>query len=827
MTERPMLLFPEPTTGGRRKRPSPGGLAGPGHAAQRSRVAPRLQQLRDECSQQRHRLQATPNTAYPEDVVVFEVADSVQNFVAAVRNAEGLSWLAEAWDPDLAPDDWSRRDRPVDRRLYFIGATERGIAELLRLWALYSQNPDDIPRGHRAWVPLFNQLIDVRRYSRIDRLTAETLDELETSVAHGEHRVVVEVELWYRRGPAGARGVGQAVEALGGQILVEAKRFGPAGVLLMLVELPARAVRQLREDPGVVLAELTQVRALRAGPQTAVEVPGEPVDGRPPQPAYCLDREPVVAVFDGVPMENHEALQGAILVEDPHNLAAETPVSGRNHGTAVASVAIWRDLDRPAPQPARPIYVRPIMHDHEGLERCPADRILADMISEAIETMPRSIAVVNLSIGVRNREYDGREPSSLARVLDALAWQYKVLFIVAAGNYDPRHDVLQLNTRDGEDGDARHRAILQSVRDGSDIRRVLSPAESMNALTVGAIDDDDTRNTRPRWVPAWNTRGPALYSRMGRGHRRANKPDLVAPGGRQPLQLHARGSDTSRALPFEYTQPVRRFGGIGVAVASPGMAGSATRGKRFVRGTSFAAPRVTHAAALLSDSLDSLAASTGRDLFAVAPRSLWLKCLLVHCSSRKDLESWAEPDEDPSDLLDRTVGFGELDHQRLGSCARERFTIIAGGELHQDQAHRYGLPLPNCLRGLKSFNRSLRVTVAWYAPPWPTSSFYRGAKLTLETLDTKGLSFKSREVNHHIESRGTIIHQVRHGRGRATYAPGTEIDVTVGCQADAMKHVDEPVPYVIATTLEVEPELEVDIYQEVRQRLAVPIRART
>ncbi|MCB9694873.1 MAG: S8 family peptidase, partial [Alphaproteobacteria bacterium] len=580
-------------------------------------------------------------SAYPEDVVVFEVADSVQSFVSAVRNAEGLSWLAEAWDPDTAPEAWTRREKPVDRRLYFIGATERGIAELLGLWGLYCRDPSSVPRGHRAWVPLFNQLVDVRRFGREDRLTPETLEELDRSVLEGARQVVIEVELWFRRRANGARGVSRAVEALGGRVLVDATPYPAAGTLLMLVELPSGAVRQLREDPQVALAELMQVRALRAGPQATTDVAGEAVDGRPPRAEPCLDKEPVVAVFDGVPLQNHEALQGAILVEDPQNLAVETPVGHRHHGTAVVSVALWRDIDSPAPQPSRPIYVRPIMHHDGGLERCPADQILAEVLREAVERMPRSVAVVNLSIGVWNREYDGREPSALARVLDALAWQYKVLFIVAAGNYDPRHDALQVSARAGDDATVRHRALLQAVRQSSDMRRLLSPAESINALTVGALDEDDIGNTRPGWSPAWNTRGPAIYSRQGRGHRRANKPELVVPGGQQPLQLHARDGSSCRVVPFVYERPVRNLGGVGVAVAAPGGPASPTRGKRFVRGTSFAAPRVTHAAAHLSDALDALVASTGINLFGDAPRALWLKCLLVHCASRRELEPWA------------------------------------------------------------------------------------------------------------------------------------------------------------------------------------------
>lgn len=36
-----------------------------------------------------------------------------------------------------------------------------------------------------------------------------------------------------------------------------------------------------------------------------------------------------------------------------------------------------------------------------------------------------------------------------------------------------------------------------------------------------------------------------------------------------------------------------------------------------------------------------------------------------------------------------------------------------------------------------------------------------------------------------------------------------------------MPHIDEPIPYAIAASLDVEPNLGVDIYQEVKQRVTV------
>ena len=48
--------------------------------------------------------------------------------------------------------------------------------------------------------------------------------------------------------------------------------------------------------------------------------------------------------------------------------------------------------------------------------------------------MAPAVRVINLSLGNRFQPFD-RELSPLARLLDWLAWKYKVLFVVSAGNH--------------------------------------------------------------------------------------------------------------------------------------------------------------------------------------------------------------------------------------------------------------------------------------------------------------------------------------------------------------------------------------------------------
>jgi hypothetical protein len=76
------------------------------------------------------------------------------------------------------------------------------------------------------------------------------------------------------------------------------------------------------------------------------------------------------------------------------------------------------------------------------------------------------------------------------------------------------------------------RAMAANLRQ----RRLLAPAESVNALTVGAVHSDksgikgDGRNIDPynADVPL-----PSPYNRVGLGFRNSIKPDVLFSGGRQ------------------------------------------------------------------------------------------------------------------------------------------------------------------------------------------------------------------------------------------------------------------------------------------------------
>ena len=163
-------------------------------------------------------------------------------------------------------------------------------------------------------------------------------------------------------------------------------------------------------------------------------LPGEPPAGFP-----------VIALFDGLPLQAHSRLQGRLIIDDPDSFEGDSPAINRRHGTAMASLILHGDLTvGKAPLP-RPLYVRPILRPDprdwmNHTETVPEETLVIDLIHRAVrrlfegdggETpMAPHISIINLSIGIRDRPFD-QALSPLARLLDWLAWRYKVLFVVS------------------------------------------------------------------------------------------------------------------------------------------------------------------------------------------------------------------------------------------------------------------------------------------------------------------------------------------------------------------------------------------------------------
>ncbi len=180
---------------------------------------------------------ATATESDPELVVVFDLAGTVERFIRAVRDIEGLEFLAEVDDePYDADEDFylvDREGQPVDRQvpetMYMVMSNARAVAELIRLFELWQADPTvPFDRGVNPLKTAFALMRAVRRWGPDDRIRETGLlqawrDDL--SVA-GTQRMRVEIELWFRsdddrRGLAEAE-VRRLVQAGGGTVITSA-----------------------------------------------------------------------------------------------------------------------------------------------------------------------------------------------------------------------------------------------------------------------------------------------------------------------------------------------------------------------------------------------------------------------------------------------------------------------------------------------------------------------------------------------------------------------------------------------------------------------------
>ena len=105
MPEHPLLVFPEPTHAERTRRQGfPSSLRVPAPGQQAHRLNPQFQQLQHAMERRRLLLQGNSLGIQPEQVLVLETVGSINSFVNAIRRIDGLEWLGEFEQADIAPD---------------------------------------------------------------------------------------------------------------------------------------------------------------------------------------------------------------------------------------------------------------------------------------------------------------------------------------------------------------------------------------------------------------------------------------------------------------------------------------------------------------------------------------------------------------------------------------------------------------------------------------------------------------------------------------------------------------------------------------------------
>lgn len=843
MAERPLLLFPtarivKPQKAKQQFIPKP---HFPSFKEQKDRLTPFFETM------QKSFISDTAIGTYPETVLVIETVGSIDDFHRAVNPIDGLEWLAEIDIDDIEPDEFfydeKKEGKTLTGRLFLSMSNQRAINELLSLWNSWDSPQRKFAKGYNKWREIFSQIITIRRWDTEDRLRDTGVFEYwqeELEIKRGTaSNIKFEIELWYRD-KAEHRITIEAylkdlIESEGGAIvnncIIPEIKFHA-----LKAEIPIDGITPVVKSEYSDLFRCNDVMFFRPNGQCKVEVIEE-AEFQIEDRESTVTGDPIIGIFDGYPFANHTLLSDRIILDDPDDILDFYQSNEMKHGTAMASLICHGELDAQEDALPTPIYFRPIMVPNPNdpnptrIEYIPEDEFLEDIIERSTkrifegenneEPVAPTVKVINLSIGDRFRLFD-RRLSSWARLLDWLSAKYQVLFCVSAGNHCQN---IKLSNKYLEfaalSDNEKVKCTINSLADDTRCRRLFCMAESINSLTIGAIHNDSSviqgTNARIDLLPNYNL--PSPISAHGFGFRQSIKPDVFFDGGRQ-LYNDLPLSEGEYAVSNISQAP-------GHLVATTSSSITTLNNTTYCRGTSNATALASRAACLIFMVIDEIRKNDPFKIIQNENISVLIKALIVHSTSWGNnyslFENILKSDSNSRSFrkfVSRFLGYGNASILRVLTCTEQRATAIGCGKINRDEIHEFYYPLPPSLSGSNE-NRRLTITLAWFSPINSAHRNYRRALLSFDPPKNE-LLIERFEADWRQVKKGTVQHEILTGKKIADYEDGTNLKIPILCKSDAGE-LDESIYYGLAVTLEVAEEIDIPIYEEVKERIRIEI----
>jgi subtilisin family serine protease len=550
---------------------------------------------------------------------------------------------------------------------------------------------------------LFDALEDVRALGPDDRIG----ERLGSEGPPASPEFAIDVDLWH---PGSPRLVGDVIRAFRDPVNRAGGRVtdGPTTVAETL--LLARA----KGNAAMLEAILGYDRVARADlPPLPTETPLTIfTDGDAPDAPEGLPAPdgPIACVVDSGVVAGHPLLAGLVVDEHDFDSGEGTPVDHAGHGTYIAGIVAYGDVDRCLQErswlPSVLILSAKVLRSSPGgIAIFPedSDKRVETQLREATTyfARERGCRVFNLSLGHRDRQYGNGRQLPWALTLDELANDLDVVLVVSAGNVVspviPACDVSE-----------QFQPALREQLLGPD-HALTDPATAVNALTVGAIVRRDVprqafhrREERPPLIgspkecPAPYTRAGLLES-TGGGTGRTVKPELVAYGGNYCLGL---GGQSWFKNDYFLGEP-----SLNHAFRADG------RLLKSGTGTSVATAFVSHVCSLVEHRLRTTPNRTR------PPSANLIRALVVHSASvSSEARAWIENNAaDGVRRRLRLLGYGMPNVTRALHSSDQRTLLTAEDTLDDGYFHVYELDLPDEFRLLRS-KRWIRITLA-YDPP--------------------------------------------------------------------------------------------------------------
>jgi len=407
-----------------------------------------------------------------------------------------------------------------------------------------------------------------------------------------------------------------------------------------------------------------------------------------------IQSAPIVCIIDSGIQEEHMYLAPAIISGEsisllPDTLNASDEVAGGGHGTRVAGAVLY-----PKEIPSKGIYHLPcwirnmrILDENSCLPKdvYPPKTIAVAVQKYNIESSSPT-RIFNHSIGSR-RSCEMKHMTPWAAEIDSQSYNHDVLFIQAAGNIST--DVISAYWQAGYP----YPEYLDK-----ELCRISNPAQSLQALTVGAVSETDLETDdlvalgRKMEVSSFSRSGPGIWDVL--------KPEVVEYGG---THVYNKGS-----IPPQLTTPPE---------ACPELIRKSPEGPAFARddvGTSFSAPKVTYIASQVEKALPESPALLYRALIVQSAR--WPKN--INTVSKEECVSTL-----------RHIGYGIPDVERATHNDEYRITLVTPllMELGDDEAHIFRVPIPEELSNVgEDYDILVEITLSYVANPRRTRRYVKG-----------------------------------------------------------------------------------------------------
>jgi hypothetical protein len=859
----PFLKLPKPTPNNPKKgRPFPPPqltTPGLGNAYFANKIQNKLSNLEVTFENQSQIVQLTEEGLSPERTLVIETYGKFDDLVLKDNAIPGFRpYFGYEGEKQAATDEVFATNlngdpdgKAVPNFYYFSAVNKSALDELIRHWGAIKKDPSaSLPYGLGWLKKVFNHIKDIRYWSAKDRFTESLIENWEFRVDISndqDEQIPFYLELWFSKSKDDRtkkeRLIRKLIEKSGG-LTNKICEVPEISYHAISGSLPIHCIKDLLADSSFESIDLFKWDGVMyfqpAGQCTApVKADGEALDGFIPTPKLPSRPSPKVALFDGYPLTNHSLLLNRLSVDDPDAFSEKYAANQQVHGTGMSSLICLGDLSSQEEKPLdRPIYVRPILEpiinpiSGESIEQMPEDDIPIDLVHRAVRRMfeptdfgeppaAPEVKVINLSIGDFGRPYI-RQVSPWAKLLDWLSYKYNVLFVVSAGNYTADL-VLDVKNKDFDKLSLKGREILvlKAMNNEMPHRRLLSPAEAINAITVGALHQDLHEGNLPGYLidPFENNNLPSPVNPLSWGHSRSVKPNVLMPGGRAVYRNRTVLDNDPVVLTLvnNVLPPGQK-----VATTQVNLSQSSVSGTAYTVGTSNAAALATRELELLRCQHESFIKEAG---FDSKYEAVILKALLSHGGQFGDEASTIQAalingkKKLKKNELAKYLGYGQVDSSRIYSCKMNQATAVHCGEMVINDDITYKLPLPASLIG-KQIHKRLIITLAWLTPINASSdTTYRGASIKFDYKSSKTrMGVDDLIYDHHMMAAGTVAHSVFEGNKIAKFIEGADLEINLECKGSVTVK-DQTIPYALIVSIDAPGSETLNIYQEVKTKL--------